>query len=197
VIEGFEEQMAFKLNLTPAQRARIQAERSFAQACYAADDIWLGRAILKLATDIRDAYPNLFPWERRGDGYSGALVWEIAPEIARRLGVLDFARGRRPYACQNEGELALRVFTCNAIFGSRRSILRDEGRLSRLVAFAAGTCERESADDWIGPGGAPDRGSQRSAGHADCRDLADKRLSTADGMVPGDGRVKTDCRNRA
>jgi hypothetical protein len=136
--------MAFRLNLTPAQRARIQSERAFARDCYAADDIWLGRAILKLVTDIRDAYPDQFSWDRRCDGYSGALVWEIAPEIARRLGVLDFARGRRPYACQSEGELALRVFTCNAIFGSRRTLLRADG--SREDPPAWSLLQREPAN---------------------------------------------------
>lgn len=136
--------MAFRLNLTPAQRARIQTERTFARACYAADDIWLGRAILKLATDIRNAYPEEFPSGRPGDGYSGALVWEIAPEIARRLGVLDFARGRQPYACQNESELGLRVLTCNAIFGSRRTLLGADG--SREHPLAWSLLQREPAN---------------------------------------------------
>jgi hypothetical protein len=119
--------MAFRLNLTPAQRAKIEAERAFAHDCYAADDIELGQMILKLSTDIRDAYPEEFAWGRSGDGYSGVLVWEVAPEIARRLGVFDFARGRRAYACQHDEDLAFRILTCNAIFGSRRTILRADG----------------------------------------------------------------------
>jgi hypothetical protein len=119
--------MAFRIRLTPEQKAKIAAERAFAEACFAANDIDLGRAILKLATDIRDGYPEEFSWERRGDGYSGALVWEIAPEIARRLGVADFRRGKRPYACAGDDDLTLRIFACNAIFGSRRTILKADG----------------------------------------------------------------------
>lgn len=119
--------MAFRLNLSPAQLARIAAERAFAQRCFSASDVELGRIILKLATDMRRLHPETFAWERRGDGYAGALVWELAPEIARRLGVPDFHRGRRPYACAGDDDLTLRIFTCNAIFGARGTVLRDPG----------------------------------------------------------------------
>ncbi len=119
--------MAFRLNLSPAQRARILAERTFAHACFAASDPELGRAILKLAVDIREAYPDQFAYERRCDGYGGALVWELAPEVARRLGVVDFRRGRRPYGCAREDALSLRIYVHNAIFGSRHVIHLADG----------------------------------------------------------------------
>jgi hypothetical protein len=119
--------MAFRFDLTPAQRAHILAERRFARTCFTASDLELGRTILRLATDIREGYPDQFAWERRGDSYGGSLVWELAPEVARRLGVVDFRRGRRPYGCAGESALSLRIFVHNAIFGSRHGIQLPDG----------------------------------------------------------------------
>lgn len=119
--------MAFKLNLSPALRERIALERAYAHSCFAADDIDLGRMILKLAVDLREGYPAEFDMGDDRGNYSSALVWEIAPEIARRLGVVDFRRGKRPYACHDSDDHGLRSFACNAIFGSSRKVLSPSG----------------------------------------------------------------------
>lgn len=122
--------MAFKLNLSPAQRERIASERSYVHVCFAVDDTELGQMLLKLAVGLRDGYPAEYGDSGAGqDTCSLALVWEVVPEIARRLGVVDFRRGKRPYACQNDDDFRLRSRACDVIFGSHSRVLGADGIL--------------------------------------------------------------------
>ena len=62
-------------------RRRIEAEAREARRLHALPDRWLANETLKLARTVR---AGLDPG--REDGYNGLLLWDVMPEIARRLG---------------------------------------------------------------------------------------------------------------
>ena len=77
--------MAFKLDISPELRARIDAEAQEMQRIFALPDRWLAVHLLKLCRQIRN---NSAKYSQRGDHdtYNSALLWDVIPEVARRLG---------------------------------------------------------------------------------------------------------------
>jgi hypothetical protein len=47
-------------------------------------DLWLGAELLRLAREARSVAPDLFG-DRDGYGYNIGLLWDIIPEVAKRL----------------------------------------------------------------------------------------------------------------
>lgn len=115
--------MAFKIPLGSSHRHEIQLEQSAADASYAMSDAELGRTLLELAMRLREKLPARFHWSTSGDGYDGALVWEVIPEVCRRLGVSDMARRSRPYALRNADDATLRNYAGHAILGCSPELL--------------------------------------------------------------------------
>lgn len=62
-------------------RRRVAAEAREASRLHALPDRWLANEVLKLARTVRAAIPA-----GRDDGYNALLLWDVMPEIARRLG---------------------------------------------------------------------------------------------------------------
>jgi hypothetical protein len=110
--------MAFRFPLGQGGQERIKRELQEAIACNDASDEVLARLLLSLATVVRDELPARFQWREPGDGYDGAFVWEIIPEIARRLGIEDASRQARPYALREVNESDLRSYAAYAILNA-------------------------------------------------------------------------------
>ncbi len=80
--------MAFKIEklLSPAARDRLHATRNEMARLHVLPDRWLGQEILRLARAARAVHPDALG-SPGGMVYGVDLVWHIAPEAARRLGV--------------------------------------------------------------------------------------------------------------
>ena len=70
--------------MKPEGRARFDFERLELARLYDLPDRWLGEAVLRLARKARDEAPDHYADADRS--YSTGLIWNVAPEIARRLG---------------------------------------------------------------------------------------------------------------
>jgi hypothetical protein len=77
--------MAFKLNLSPELRARVEAESREIERLFGLEDRWLAAELLRLARTIRERTQY---GARSGehDTYNSALLWDVIPEVAYRLG---------------------------------------------------------------------------------------------------------------
>lgn len=77
--------MAFKLILSPELRREQAMMTRELDRLYRLPDRWLGEELLKLARRAREENPGLLGrYEARS--YSDSFVWEVVPEVARRLG---------------------------------------------------------------------------------------------------------------
>lgn len=77
--------MAFKLILSPELRRQREMMTRELERLYRLPDRWLGEELLKLARRAREENPKLLgQYEARS--YSDSFVWEVVPEVARRLG---------------------------------------------------------------------------------------------------------------
>lgn len=129
--------MTIIIPLTEAQRERVARESAEACACHAASDIELGRRLIKLAQSVRKAFPENLPAEPAEHARCGSmLVWEVAPEIARRLGAPDFERGRRPYSLRDADPDDLRGIAAGSIFGSRVFLVLSDGKTADPFAWS-------------------------------------------------------------
>lgn len=75
----------FRRFLSPESIRRIERERTELARIHALEDRWLGEEILRLARRARSENPGLLA-DPRGTSYSPNFVWQVIPEIARRLG---------------------------------------------------------------------------------------------------------------
>jgi len=69
-----------------AFRRRLDAERREMARLYALPDRWLAQELLRLAREIRANVPGLARPDGQGSGYNSFALWQLVPEIARRLG---------------------------------------------------------------------------------------------------------------
>lgn len=75
----------FRRFLSPESIRRIERERTELARIHSLEDRWLGEEILRLARRARSENPGLLA-DPRGTSYSPNFVWQVIPEIARRLG---------------------------------------------------------------------------------------------------------------
>lgn len=75
----------FKINLSSEQRQRLQADRNEIHRLYLLSDTALAIELLTMARTVRSAHPEDLSRDRYC--YDTHLVWDLVPEIARRLGI--------------------------------------------------------------------------------------------------------------
>lgn len=77
--------MAFKLVLSPELREKIDAEAREIERIYGLPDRWLAEELLRLVRAVRSRteYASRRP---DSDTYNSTLLWDVIPEVARRLG---------------------------------------------------------------------------------------------------------------
>lgn len=87
---------------------------------YGLSNRWLAQALLTLSRTARRAAPALRPDDTRLDS---RLVWDIAPEIARRLGATRFLplEAHADFARMSLGNLRSRLADCLGFTGSYRN----------------------------------------------------------------------------
>jgi hypothetical protein len=79
--------------LTPGQIDQVDRTRDYMASVHAMDNLALGQEIMRLAHEARRLYPEqLHRGERHRDTYTTSLFWDVAPEVARRLGVTVFGQ---------------------------------------------------------------------------------------------------------
>lgn len=79
--------MAFKIRdlLTPQQRLRLDRTRDELARIHGLPDRWLAEELLRLARATRQAHPDKLA-DPHGVTYEPNFVWQVVPEVARRLG---------------------------------------------------------------------------------------------------------------
>lgn len=77
--------MSFKLDITQEQRIRQDRISSEIVRLYGLTDRWLGQEILQLARQGRQDRQDKLS-DPGNENYDTSFVWNLAPEIARRLG---------------------------------------------------------------------------------------------------------------
>lgn len=84
--------MAFNIRsiMSPGMRGRIDTSTTEMARLHALPDRWLGQEILRLARAARTLHPAELGTPG-GMTYGVNLVWQIAPEAARRLGVTNLS----------------------------------------------------------------------------------------------------------
>jgi len=70
--------------IAPELRSRIEAERNEILRIYALPDRWLAAELLRLTRSIREA--TSYAERPETDTYNSTVLWDVIPEIARRLG---------------------------------------------------------------------------------------------------------------
>ncbi len=75
----------FRRLLSPESIRRIELMDAELARIHALDDRWLGEEVLRLARRARQENPGLLA-DPRGGTYPPNLVWQVIPEVARRLG---------------------------------------------------------------------------------------------------------------
>lgn len=91
--------------LSPAQVQRLEKVRSEMRRIHGLPDRWLAEELLRLARRTREEFPDKLS-EPVHDTHDTSLVWEVGPEIARRLGATlrsdESRRGDVRYATGQE-----------------------------------------------------------------------------------------------
>lgn len=108
--------------LSDNQNARLDNTQNELHRLYLLDDIRLGYALLSLARAARADYPKILGRDQAC--YDTALVWDLVPEIAARLGVDDPVPGERQaedISALSDRTLRLRVGYCLKNCNSMRS----------------------------------------------------------------------------
>lgn len=77
--------MAFKLPISEELRQRIDAEHREMERLFALPDRWLAAELLRLVRDIRGR-TKYAARSADTDTYNSVLLWDVIPELARRLG---------------------------------------------------------------------------------------------------------------
>lgn len=113
--------MDFSTLLTSAQVKRLAATRAEMERLYRLSDRWLAEELLRLARRARDEHaeklgcPNAMTYE-------ASFVWDLAPEVAKRLGATTFrAEEARDWQMREADNAELReiagAFFSNASLG--------------------------------------------------------------------------------
>lgn len=87
-----ESALDFSRLLSPVQRKRLAATRMEMERVYRLSDRWLAEELLRLARRARDEYPDKLGYPDAMT-YEASLVWDLVPELAKRLGASTLLRG--------------------------------------------------------------------------------------------------------
>lgn len=98
----------FSRLLPPEVAARLERSRIRVERLYALPDRWLGREIAGMARRVRASVPELASPAAEGDGYSKHMLWDVVPEIARRLGEPLLPNESADVGLRTAGEIELR-----------------------------------------------------------------------------------------
>lgn len=82
----------FRIKLSPESRARLEYEENEAARLYELTDRWLGEALIALARQAQESLRVRDPFYST---YDNAFVFNVVPEIAKRLGVTAFMASER------------------------------------------------------------------------------------------------------
>lgn len=100
----------FSKLLSPAQRQRLLSVRREMERLYGVPDRWLAEELLRLARRAREEHPDELG-EADGITYDNNFVWQVVPEIARRLGCGNVAANEaRALKAMSLGDGALREY---------------------------------------------------------------------------------------
>lgn len=104
----------FSRLLPPEVAARIERSKARVERLYGLPDRWLGREIAGIARRIRASVPELASPASEGDAYTKHVLWDVVPEIARRLGEPLLPNESSDAGLRRAGEVELRrdVSTC-------------------------------------------------------------------------------------
>jgi hypothetical protein len=109
-----------------AVRRRIAAGAAEAARLHALPDRWLANEILRMARDIRGKVPEASnPGER---GYNVLLLWDVIPEIARRLGAPLIPNESTDYDTRTSDDARLREIASYCYQNADRNYLREAMR---------------------------------------------------------------------
>lgn len=104
----------FSRLLPPEVAARLERSKVRVDRLYGLPDRWLGREIAGLVRRIRASVPEFASPASEGDGYSKHMLWDVVPELARRLGEPLLPNESSDADLRRAGEADLRrdVSTC-------------------------------------------------------------------------------------
>jgi hypothetical protein len=83
----------FKISLPEEARAQLERERQEIERLFHLTDRVLGETLLTLARACRTKLPDKL--KPNSISYESGLVWDLIPEIAKRLGCSDFEPNER------------------------------------------------------------------------------------------------------
>ena len=98
----------FSRLLSPELAARLERSKLRVERMYALPDRWLGREIAGIARRLRASVPEFASPAAEGDGYSKHMLWDVIPEIARRLGEPLLPNESSDYDLRTAGDVAFR-----------------------------------------------------------------------------------------
>lgn len=145
----------FKSLLSPAGRARLDFETAEINRMYALSDCLLAGEILKLARELQEPV-RAAGWAPGDNVYDPVFIWQVIPEIAKRLGATVFRDDERTdpeITGAGNALLRLRAGYCIVNCGTvelRGSLLTHDTCNGNVVAFALDRLEAPGADDLIG-----------------------------------------------
>lgn len=96
----------FVFPLSAEARVRIEQDRREAQRLYGLGNAWLAATLLAAAREAQAASPERAPGECT---YDARLIWEIVPELARRLGVVKLTTNEIDWEIRELSDYELRV----------------------------------------------------------------------------------------
>lgn len=104
----------FSRLLPPEVAARLERSKVRVERLYVLPDRWLGREIAGIARRIRASVPEFASPASEGDGYTKHMLWDVVPELARRLGEPLLPNESSDAGLRRAGEAELRrdVSTC-------------------------------------------------------------------------------------
>jgi len=113
--------LEFSRLLSPAQLKRLAATRVEMERIYRLSDRWLAEELLRLARRAREEHPDKLACPDVMT-YEASFVWDLVPEVAKRLGASTFRREEaRDWQMRDADVVELReiagVFLLNSSLG--------------------------------------------------------------------------------
>lgn len=140
----------FSKLLSPEARARLEQDRREALRLYGLGNAWLAAAMLAAAREAQAAAPYWAPGDLT---YDARLIWDIVPELARRLGVVKLTTNEIDWEIRELSDYDLRLragYTLKNIGYSTlpgwRQLTRDIGNGNMVVYAADRLCPGRMGD---------------------------------------------------
>lgn len=98
----------FSLLLSPAQRQRLAKTAAELERIFSLPDRWLAEELLRLARGTRAMFPDKLAYDPRLSTYDRSLVWDVVPEVAKRLGSRNLTEQEASFEVRAHSGTALR-----------------------------------------------------------------------------------------